>query len=361
MTESTASEPASVHENATIAKAILIPAIWMTTVLLFSYGISLYSLGNTETGGSIAFGSGFALYVLLLASLGSRKLALPPKDPILVHKVAAAAVLYVIPDLLIVVLIVIALPNILNIPIEFPLLAVWFEAAYVLSVIWIFRMYSVYVGMEYVGVFSPLVARWFASKAMERADMNCQISAHCYLTNAYESTSKWLHAKKFESRPLDHLANALSASLNLDPGLSKRSIKTLGSALGKLPNWKATIGILDRLKMPSDIVWTQALTVKKRRSAAAFNALSNFASLLGIILPFVLAGSVAQTQLNDFVGSLDVTYALTILSVGLFALCVAYGKRVWGTFSYGLNFRLAVMKRAEERTHKVKSSYFFGV
>ncbi|MGB9022836.1 MAG: hypothetical protein WCC94_05300, partial [Candidatus Bathyarchaeia archaeon] len=230
---------------------------------------------------------------------------------------------------------------------------IWYEIAYVLSVLTTFRMYSLILGLDYAGgIYSFWLARGLVIDALGESRRNCPISAHFKLTKAYLNASRWLHAKGLQSNSVDHLSDALSISLSLRPGLSKRSIGVLANALSELPDWKAATNKLKK-RIPSDLRWATSMQMKKGRSTRlVFATVSAVAALIGAIGPIAYAVFRPQiTGITDLIEPSSETLLLVVLSSILLVACFWLWRRVQGTVypDSRLEMRMSQEKRARKR------------
>lgn len=229
---------------------------------------------------------------------------------------------------------------------------IWYEIAYVLSVLTTFRMYSRILGLDYAGgIYSFWLARGLVIDALEESHRNCPISAHFNLTKAYLNASRWLHAKGLQSNSVDRLSDALFISLSLRPGLNERSIGVLANALNELPDWKAATNKLKK-RIPSDLSWAISMQMKKGRSTRlVFATVSAVAALIGAIGPITYAVFRPQiTGITDLIEPSSETLFLVVLSSILLATCFWLWRRVYGTVFP--DFKLERTMMQEERARK---------
>src|SRR5208337_3038678 len=199
------------------AIVILTPALWIMVTIWLPYAWYLNSNlpDNASPLLKAAYLSPFLICAFVLEGLLLQGLYAkpsfdkPPGNPQGVHKMGAFIFCAVMPILYPWIFpkfsVIISLG-----PLRSCILWVWVEAAYILSVFSTFRTYSSTLGMDYGGVYSSIVARSYALNAIHASELNRPIEAHSELANAYDTTSKTLHARGLRFRKLDGIASALS-------------------------------------------------------------------------------------------------------------------------------------------------------
>jgi hypothetical protein len=331
--------------------AVLLPTIWTGISVFIPY--PLLTTTFTAPTRMIALTLSIAgLEIPLLLSLDHHFLSTKsPESPIRVHEIGV----FVLLSAPFAYLYAGNLYSDLLDPLGMLGLGVWFEITYMVSILWTFRMYSRMLGMDYSVVWSPLVARDLAKRAVDRSQEGHSIDAHSDLAKAYENIGSWLHARGFQSDVVDQMWNALSATLGLHPVLSKRTVAKLGSALLNLPDWSVTTRNLKQMKTPADLVWADVLLSKTGRgSRRLFNAISVLATLLGAIGPIVY--TIFQAQVARTVESSVAKALLAFPFMFFFATCLWLWKRVWATLAYGpmswISLKLAIAAKKEREMRK---------
>jgi hypothetical protein len=233
-----------------------------------------------------------------------------------------------------------------------PVVIIWYEIAYVLSVLTTFRMYSHVFGMDYAGgIYSFWFARGLVVDALEESHKDRPISAHFNLTKAYLNASRWLHARGLQSNSVDRLSDALSISLSLHPGLCERSIGVLATALSELPDWPAATRKFKK-RIPSDLSWTMSMQMAKKgsRTRLVFATVSAVAALIAAIGPVAYAVFGPQiTSITNLIEQSSETLFLVLFGSILLAPCFWLWRRVYGTVFPDYRLEMAIAQEARAR------------